>query len=353
MGKIWIDILTPKQVRMGLKLYQYLSRDYELFLTSRNFREVNELEALLGLSTMKIGYYGGYELEGKLEASIKRTYALYKVARKERPDFLISFGSPEAARVAFGLKIPHICLCDSPHAEAVCRLTIPLTTILLTPSVIPLKEWVKYGINRRKIITYKALDPVLWIKDAKPTESSSLRELGVKLDKPLIFFRFEESFSAYLQSKKPLTLDIVRKLIKRFDKDAYILLSARYTEHIDALKGEFGNRLLTGVIDFLKILPHIDIFIGAGGTMTQEAALYGVPAITCYPGTRTCIESFLIKRKLVLDGKNAEACLEHVNRILSNLEDFKKAQRKRAKRVVVNMEDPRKRVIEVIKQLRP
>ena len=69
-----------------------------------------------------------------------------KLSRKiERflPDIAISFCSPEAARISFGFGIKHIAFCDSPHANAVMRLTLPLIQKLLIPSPIPKKEFFK------------------------------------------------------------------------------------------------------------------------------------------------------------------------------------------------------------------
>ena len=59
-----------------------------------------------------------------------------KLSRKIKafsPDITISFCSPEAARISFGLGIKHVAFCDSPHADAVMRLTLPLIQKLLIP----------------------------------------------------------------------------------------------------------------------------------------------------------------------------------------------------------------------------
>ena len=62
----------------------------------------------------------------KLLASLDRSKLLTKKIEKWNPDLLISFCSPEASRVAYGLGIPHIAFSDSPHAKAVMRLSLTL-----------------------------------------------------------------------------------------------------------------------------------------------------------------------------------------------------------------------------------
>ena len=71
---------------------------------------------------------------------------------------------PEAARISFGLGIKHIMFCDSPHANAVMRLTLPLIQKILIPHIIPKKEFSKYGISEKNIVQYKAIDAVVTIE---------------------------------------------------------------------------------------------------------------------------------------------------------------------------------------------
>ena len=108
-----------------------------------------------------VGKHGGGDKKSKLEASIERIEKLSKKIKKFKPDVVISFGSPEAARISFGLGIKHIMFCDSPHANAVMRLTLPLIQKLLIPYVIPKKEFSKFGINEKDIVQYKAIDAVV------------------------------------------------------------------------------------------------------------------------------------------------------------------------------------------------
>ena len=62
---------------------------------------------------------------------------------------VVSFCSPETARISFGLGIKHIAFSDTPHADAVMQLTVPLIQKLLIPQIIPKNEFVKYGINKK------------------------------------------------------------------------------------------------------------------------------------------------------------------------------------------------------------
>jgi hypothetical protein len=46
-------------------------------------------------------------------------------------------------------------------------------------------------------------------------------------------------------------------------------------------------------VDARSLLYEADLFVGAGGTMTREAALLGVPALTVFAGRRPAVDVVL------------------------------------------------------------
>ena len=99
-----------------------------------------------------------------LKPVLDRMKKLSLLINEFSPDLVISFCSPEAARISFGMGINHIAFCDSPHANAVMKLTLPLIQKLLIPWIIPKKEFSKYGIDKKNIIQYKAIDAYVTMK---------------------------------------------------------------------------------------------------------------------------------------------------------------------------------------------
>ena len=159
--KIWIDILTPKQLLFSEPIIEKLGQKHKILCTSREYNEVSKLGKIRDFDLIFVGKHGGGDKESKLRASINRIEKLSRKIKKFEPDVVISFGSPEAARISFGLGIKHIMFCDSPHANAVMKLTLPLIQKLLIPSVIPKEEFSKFGINQKDIVQYKAIDAVV------------------------------------------------------------------------------------------------------------------------------------------------------------------------------------------------
>jgi predicted glycosyltransferase len=309
---------------------------------------------LKGVEAMIVGKHGGASLYGKLLASSRRVSRLAKLIHEWKPKLAISFPSGEAARVAFGLAIPYFCVGDSPHAEAQSKLAVPLSNKLFTPKIIPKSMWTCYGIPAERIIHYDALDPVVWIRGLKPSEEV-LDRLGLNSKREIVAIRLEEAFAAYLLGKtsdrKPIALDIIKELLDR-KCDAQIVALPRYGHQALALKRKFKERitLAESVIDGPSLLSFASVFIGAGGTMTTEAALLGVPSISCYPSDPTCVEKYLIRLGLVKRLTKPKEIAEKTLEILND-KNYRERQKKKSKLLISKMEDPLEVIIREVEKL--
>ncbi len=348
--RVWIDVLTPKQVYFFGELNRRLeAKGHDVFKTTRRYREVNELMEVKGMNATVVGKHGGPTLEGKLIAGAHRIGELARIIGKLKPDLAISFSSPEAARTAFGLAIPHYTVNDSPHSTSVARLTIPLSRKLFSPKIIPAKAWVELGATSSMVVHYNALDPVVWLKTLAP-DPSVLRELGLDNTRPIVVFRAEESFASYLlghaSAKESVIIPVINNLLRAYEGPIQVVALPRYAEQIPAIRASFHNRIIVPrrVIDGPSLLFFTSIFIGAGGTMTAEAALLGTPTVSCYPREPYLVESHLIKANLVTRINDPEKAVKRIIQMLGDLEKIRQAQRERAKALISSMEDP----IEVI-----
>jgi predicted glycosyltransferase len=350
--KIALDILTPKQGMLFSKLSERLEqKGHQVLRTTRKYREVNQLLKLKGLDAKVLGEHGGKNVADKLKASAQRTLELASYLEKAKPDVAVSFSSPEMARTAYGLGIPHICVNDSPHAEAVARLTVPLSEKLLTPKMIPKKEWIKYGIAPARIIQYNALDPWAWLKDFKP-DKRIVHQLGLDKSRPLLTFRTEESHAAYLLSKTRAELAIVPilKQVLKKAKDIQVVVVPRYDDQIKVFRSIFNDRVIVceSTVDGPSLLHYTSIFIGGGGTMTAESALLGVPTFSCYPDKPVIILKYLIRNGLVRLETDPSKLLGMIQLTLDNLDEEKKRQAEKAERLVKGFEDPIEAILKEI-----
>ena len=341
--KIWIDILTPKQLLFSEPIIEKLRKKHDLLCTSRDYDEVSKLAKVRNFDLIFVGKHGGNDKKTKLMASIDRMGKMSRKIEVFSPDLAISYCSPEAARISFGLGIKHIAFCDSPHANAVMRLTLPLIQKLLIPHVIPKNEFSRYGIDKKNIISYKAIDAVVTIK-RKINQNESLPFKNNKRKNILI--RIEEEEASYT-SKSSKIIPIIKKIVNHYNNENIVILG-RYAKQIQNLQKIVGKKakIVKMSFDGKHLLNNTDIFIGSGGTMTAESALMGIPTIS-YNAVPNIVEKFLVKKHLVKRETNADRISDYIR---ETFESTNKINQNRAKKIVRQMEDPIQKLMKVIKE---
>lgn len=340
--KIWFDILTPKHLLFLEPMMKKLGKNHKILCTSRNYGQVLDLARIKHVKLLVVGRHGGSARKDKLQASARRIDRLTDIVSKFSPDLAISSGSPEAARVAFGLGIRHVAFSDSPHAEAVMRLTVPFLQKLLIPWVIPKEDFERYGIAKKDIVQYRAIDAASIVagkQGVKPLKLGNKRKVVV--------IRLEESAAAYVLGKKSVSDKIIAEFAKEGDNYNVIVL-ARYKDQANRIRKEFGAkvRVVGRAVDGKLLLSSTNLFVGSGGTMTAEAALMGVPTIS-YDAVPNHIEKYLIRTGLA----RRETDPKKIVRLAKTMLERRNYSRDRARKILNSMEDPYTKLLSVIRSL--
>jgi len=338
--RVWLDILTPKQVRFFKPVAEMLEGGgHEVLATSRHFREVEELAALEGFDLSFVGARGGKSLREQLDMSLKREQLLLPKIVDFGPDLSISVASADCARISFGLRIGHVAVNDSPHSLVAGMLSLPLSKHLLTPWIIPYSAWSVFGLKRSQITRYRALDPAAWLKRSGPKEEKP------KGDRPTILVRLEESYAPYLIGADESWPGRVLETVARHFGKYNLVALCRYDDQLRGVKAKFGGTYSVPdkAVDGTNLIRGSDVFIGMGGTMTAEAALLGVPAISAFQGADLYTERYLVANKLLLRAESAGTLPRLITRALDPR--YRDGCRKRARIVLNRMEDPAARVV--------
>ncbi len=357
--RIWFDILTPKQIMFFKNFVERLKIDgHQVLCTSRNYREATQLAFLNNFQLVVVGKYGGQEKYGKLKASCERIIKLAKIVKKFNPDIVVSFSSPDAARVSFGLGIKHYVFNDSPHAEKVARLTIPLIDHLFCPWIIPKSAWNSYGIKSEKITQYKALDPYTWIRSVEKENSVNqkrmLRFLKIDPQKKTVLIRPDENKASYVtDNKKNQTVLIIDKIVNEFSDNTNIIILCRYSDQIQKFKERYSKKvfLIGKAVDGRSLLHISDLFVGGGGTMTAESVLLGKPTVSIAP-VDFKVEQYLIEKGLIKKILDPENLVHVINKILND-PSYAKMINKKAMTFRNGMEDPVEVFLKFIKTIHP
>ena len=332
-----------------------LKKNHNVLCTSRKYNQVTDLAKIRKQKLVIIGKYGGVKKHDKLDASLSRSKLLVRKISKFLPDITLSSCSPEAARVSYGLGIPHVCFSDSPHATAVMKLSLPYANKLLIPWIIPKSDFENMGIEPKNIIQYKTIDA------AQITKQKVFLTCGTGINSrkwKTILIRTPEDEAAY-SSKQSDVVDIIKKIEKDF-LGCHITVLTRYKKQADLLKKKFSKsaqnkfQIVSKVVDGKKMLLNSDVFVGSGGTMTAESALLGVPTIS-YNAIPNRIEDYLVSKKIVtrcMTPNKVTEGITHVFQLTSYRgRGHERTRRLRIKKFVNSLEDPYPILLKTMKSI--
>ena len=167
------------------------------------------------------------------------------------------------------------------------------------PEFIPVKSVTNLLVSSKKVRQYPGVKEgiYLWGKysDFKPQEHSTKR----------IYYRPEPYFAQYYKGKTNVLDDALIEL----KQDYEIIILPRD----DNQRQHFANEKFNGIkvcqrpMTFDEIAADCSLFIGAGGTMTREMAVIGVPTVSIYQDALLDVDRFLISEGLMLHNPNLNA----------------------------------------------
>jgi len=290
---IWFDLVTPKSVMFFKNIIKAIeARGESIIVTARGndgYTEVIELLELYKIKHYNRGIFGGSGLSGKLKASIERQRDLMEFVSIHKIDKLVCLCSVDACRVAFGLGIPIVNYYDIPLSDyranfrkalPQARLTIPLSTKVFHPYIVPREIFQRFCMEDDQIITYNFYDVFIWLHDFEPDRgyyNVLLSELGLDPDKPTVVVREEEYKSSYVDAKYPFLYEGLEVLSKEMDANFIVVprYESGYLEHELPY-----TKVLNKKIIVQHLLAFADLFIGGGGTLNAESCFFGTPTIS-------------------------------------------------------------------------
>jgi len=323
--KIWYDALTGKQVRYSVAIAKRLRElNYEMLLTTRKHPDTLSLAQYLDENFTVVGRYNPGSLLTRLREGVRRQLSFCKMFEQDPPSIAITHASADQCRVAFGLGIPIILTFDTPYAEAIYRLTMPLSTHIVVSKAIPRKAIRKYNVDG-KIVNFEGVDEVAWIRDFKPTTKYDF-------SKPLIVIRQLEEKAVY--TKEMVDMNSLARKLTRYGK---VVLLTRYQR-----KPTPNLIIPKNFVDSTSLVAEADLFIGFGGTITREAALQGTPAIVInmFPGQY--VNDYLAQRGFPIFKADAPSLMKLSAKLLG--------KKRNVKHLLDKLENPVDVITDVLKK---
>lgn len=311
--KVWFDISNSPHVNMFLPFIEDLKKmGHDIIITSRPLANTIQLLEQAGLKHTIIGQHYGKNLLKKLLGFPVRIFQLVKFLKLEKPDIAVSqssFHSPLTSKI---LGIPSLYTNDNENALG-NYLAFPFATKILLPESLVIQGFPGYKIFSKKIVTYPGVKEgiYLWSKSHLENQHAKKHLLG----RPRIYVRPEPRTAQYYNVKN----DNLDKLILQLQEQAYITILTRdkvQYNHYSSFQFSKIN-LPTKPIHFDHITQSCDLFIGAGGSMTRELAVMGIPTVSIYQSKLLSVDNYLLENRWLIYDK--ELSCDRIDKILLQL----------------------------------
>ena len=295
--RIWIDLANSPNALFFQPIVRALRlRGHSVRVTARRFAQTVELARMLGLPATPIGrgYESGRSRLLHQACFLWRSLQLRRFARSETFDVAASHGSHTQARVAAMLGIPTCVALDYEHI----RLTAyRRAACVLVPAVVPATPFERAGIAASAIRRYPGLKEDVYLHGFRPP-GDVRAQLGVPDTAVLITFRPLSDTAHYLRGVRTGLADrLVAELVQR--GGVLVLVAPRTglqgSRYMSWARASGRLRVLTDVVDGPALIAASDMVVSGGGTMVREAAVLGVPAVSCFPGPLGAVDLALAR----------------------------------------------------------
>ena len=316
--KIWFDISNSPHINMFYDLIRELeSEGHEIIVTSRPLANTVALLNQKNIRHTIIGQHYGKNVFKKLFGYPIRVFQLWQYLSRLKPDLAVSQSSFHSPMVAKIIGIPSIYTNDNEHAlgNLLCFLT---ATRVLIPEKMPIPSFFRNSIWCNKFIRYPGIKEgiYLWIKAASIASNRKQRLPSSDIE---IFIRPEPLTAQYYNGKQNFLDDIIAELQ---DTCRVTVLARDKTQLAHYSQKQFNHiQLPVAPLSFDHIATNCTLFIGAGGSMTRELALIGVPTISVYQSDLLDVDEILISRGLMIH--DPKLTTEKVYDYLKNIQDTK------------------------------
>ena len=292
--RVWIDLSNSPHPL----LFAPISRRLEelgatVDVTYRDHAQTAELTAERWPRATRVGDPSPPGRAAKARAIGARVVALRAWARRSRPDVALSHNSYAQVLAARSLGIPAVTAMDYEHQPA-NHLAFRGARRILLPEAVPAGPVRRQGATPGKIVRYPGLKEEVYLADFDP-DASILDRLGI--ERPpgatVVVARSAPAGAAYHPDENPIFDDCLRALGAR--PDVLTVVLPRHAWQREALRGLGIERLVVpeGAVDARSLLFAADAFVGAGGTMSREAALLGLDTWSAFAGRRPAVDEWL------------------------------------------------------------
>ncbi len=294
---VWIDLANSPHVPFFEPVVDRLKTEgHDVLLSARDHAQTVELAQQTWQDVIVIGGRSKSSRVAKGSVLAARAARLHRLARHFKPHVALSHGSHAQILAARSARIPVVSLMDYEHQPA-NHLSFRLAHRLLVPEAFPASALRHFGARQSKVVRYEGFKEDLYLAEFVP-DPNVLEAIGVDYRKILVVVRPPPTGALYHRHANEHFDQLVE--FCRRQSNTQVVLLPRGPEQANDYT--IANVIVPArAVDGRSLLASADVFIGAGGTMTREAALLGVPTYTVFAGPLAAVDAQLIRAGLIRD----------------------------------------------------
>jgi predicted glycosyltransferase len=292
--RIWLDLSNSPHVLLFAPVARRLAADgHTVLVTARDNAQTVELARQKWPSVDVIGAESPRGVTAKARSLAGRVRELAAWARANDVEIALSHNSYAQLVAAAIRRIPAVTAMDFEHQPA-NHLAFRLATRILLPRALEGNDAVRRQGARRRARYYDGFKEEIALGDFAP-DADILRRIGVDAEPGtvVVVARTPPSRALYHRHENPVFLSALEQISS--DPRCRCVVLCRFPEQA----AELGRLRLANCIvpdravDSRSLMAAADLVLGAGGTMTREAALLGVPTISVFAGRRAAVDTQL------------------------------------------------------------
>jgi predicted glycosyltransferase len=292
--KVWIDLSnSPHPLLFAPVARRLEEHGHTVAVTARDNAQTVELARQRWSAVAVIGGESPSGRTSKAAAVAARARALARWAHANQPDIAVSHNSYAQIAAARLAHVPAITAMDFEHQPA-NHLAFRLAATILVPDVMPRASLARCGASSSKVRPYAGLKEEIYLGDFEP-DAEVLRhnEIEARKGDIVVVVRTPPSRALYHRFENPLFTRVLETLGRQHRVRAVALV--RYPEQRAAIAELHLENVvvLRSAVDSRSLTYAADLVIGAGGTMTREAALMGVPTLSAFAGRQPAVDRAL------------------------------------------------------------
>lgn len=286
--KIWIDFINTPQVSFWLPfIEEFKNENHKVILTCRDSGNTIDLLKKQRLDFQVIGEQVGKGSLMKMLLFPKRLINLFTFISKNHPDIAASQSSFYQPMVAYALGIPCLYTNDNEHAKGNLFGFVFAKKVVL-PIALSKMGFTKMWPLKLKLSFYPSVKEAIYLAQYPGLQNQNSERRNI------IYFRPEPWSAQYYEGP----LNFFDETLLLLANDYRVTILPRDKNQLNHYSQEKFARVsvVQKPIDLKDIVADCMLFIGAGGSMTRELAVLGIPVISIYQSKMLCVDKYLIDK---------------------------------------------------------